>query len=127
MTNNVTVKILHRFKCAEGGMPFFSEFSSGDQFAQVLRFTCGFPQCRHVEMLLKIIWEQLNIDEPRAEWALDYRARRNRSLSVGDVVVVGEQAFACDRVGWSPIRLDARQVFYDLGRMEKEGASNGDS
>jgi hypothetical protein len=35
--------------------------------------------------------------------ATAYRARRLRSLSVGDVVAVGDAWFACDRAGWSPV------------------------
>lgn len=57
--------------------------------------------------VLNQAFEQLNIDYPTAEWAKEYRARRNRSLSVGDVVVVGEQAYACEPVGWKPVTLSA--------------------
>lgn len=38
--------------------------------------------------------------DPRA---VEYRAKRLRSLSVGDVVVVGERAYACAALGWDPI------------------------
>ena len=38
--------------------------------------------------------------DPRA---VDYRLRGNRSLSVGDVVALGDQHFACARISWDPI------------------------
>ena len=48
---------------------------------------------------------QLNIDSPTEDWAKEYRANRYRSLSVGDVVVVGELAYACESVGWKSVSL----------------------
>jgi hypothetical protein len=35
--------------------------------------------------------------------AIEYRSRGNRSLSVGDVVAVGDRHFACARISWDPI------------------------
>lgn len=32
-----------------------------------------------------------------------YRAAGNRSLSVGDVVQIGEYKFRCDRIGWTDV------------------------
>jgi hypothetical protein len=56
-------------------------------------------------------FRELNIDSPTTDWAKDYRASRNRSLSKGDVVVFGETAWACESVGWKQISLsDARFV-----------------
>ncbi len=48
---------------------------------------------------------ELNIDEPTTDWARQYRADRNRSLSVGDVVVFGETAWACEKVGWTQVGM----------------------
>jgi hypothetical protein len=43
-------------------------------------------------------FERLNIDHPPG-W-------RHRSMSVGDVVVVGETALRCAPVGWEPVPAD---------------------
>jgi hypothetical protein len=54
-----------------------------------LTFTTGFPTCGHVETLLPIVRDQLNMPEPQADSYVDYRRQRhNRSLAVGDVVGV---------------------------------------
>jgi hypothetical protein len=60
--------------------------------------------------ILNQAFRELNIDDPTAEWAVEYRARGRRSLSVGDVVVVGEIAYAVDRVGWKPVSISAGTV-----------------
>lgn len=63
--------------------------------------------------LLEVVFEQLNIEGPEHQWARDYRTHGYRSLSVGDVVVVGETAWACAPVGWQ--RLDTEQLHTALG------------
>lgn len=50
-------------------------------------------------------FRELNVDNPTTEWAREYRDNRNRSLSVGDVVVVSESAYACESVGWKQVAL----------------------
>jgi hypothetical protein len=35
--------------------------------------------------------------------AAEYRARRLRSLSVGDIVDIDGRAYSCERVGWKPV------------------------
>lgn len=59
---------------------------------------------------LEMIWHELNIDVPTTEWARQYRAERNRSLSVGDVVVLGETAYAVARTGWKVVALSTEQI-----------------
>jgi len=44
--------------------------------------------------------EAFGVAREHLELVAAYRKRRNRSLSVGDVVVVGEVAYCCDRFGW---------------------------
>src|SRR5512139_3174672 len=49
------------------------------------------------------VFEQLNIGGdlvPAKDYTEAYRAAGNRSLSVGDVVVVGEVAYAVASFGW---------------------------
>ncbi|KQH76617.1 hypothetical protein AO501_10530 [Mycobacterium gordonae] len=60
-----------------------------------------------IEAAREIVFEQLNIDEPEHIWALRYRLAGHRSLSVGDVVVTGETAWAVESVGWKPVSADA--------------------
>lgn len=51
----------------------------------------------------QIVFEQLDIDEPEHLWALRYRLAGHRSLSVGDVVVLGETAWTVEPIGWKPL------------------------
>jgi hypothetical protein len=48
-------------------------------------------------------------DAPATSWERDhtdrYYAAGNRSLSVGDVIVIGEIAISCEPVGWTFITL----------------------
>nr|WP_254183999.1 hypothetical protein [Mycobacterium avium] len=53
-----------------------------------------------VKGLLELIFEQLNIADPDQPWAHKYRLAGHRSLRVGDVVVIGETAWACASSGW---------------------------
>lgn len=60
---------------------------------------------------LERVFEQLNVGGqpgfPAAEpWCVEYRHNGNRSLSVGDVVVVGGTAYAVDSFGWHSITTD---------------------
>lgn len=58
------------------------------------------------ERALETVFTELNTDCPTQPWAREYRADRNRSLSVGDVVVLGETAWACASAGWDRISSD---------------------
>lgn len=62
--------------------------------------------------ILNQAFRELNIDDPTTEWAQQYREDRHRSLSVGDVVVVGESAYACARMGWQPVALPREHCIY---------------
>lgn len=60
--------------------------------------------------LLNEVFQQLNVGGdlvPATDWTAEYRVNRNRSLSVGDVVVLGETAWAVDHMGFSTISTDA--------------------
>lgn len=58
------------------------------------------PSTEQIKASLELVFEQLNIDDPDQPWALKYRLAGHRSLSVGDVVVIGETAWACASSGW---------------------------
>lgn len=66
----------------------------------------GAPADTVIPGALEIVFEQLNIARPHHSWALRCRLAGNRSLSVGDVVALGETAWACAGVGWTPITAD---------------------
>lgn len=53
-------------------------------------------------LVLEAVYRELNIGE-QGSVAHAYRARGNRSLSVGDVVRIGENRFACASFGWKQI------------------------
>lgn len=107
MSERVTVRVWLKVE----GWFAVNPYEAGDVVYEVLRFETEF--CGH-ELLLRTVVEQLNISEPQADWAIQYRRQRhNRSLSVGDVVVVGEQAFAVEPVGWRTVHIDAHLIWHD--------------
>lgn len=95
----------------------FFEFSPGDMLRPTDRLTKvvginDLPDTllANVPQLLENIYMQLNLDEPTQEWAKAYRIARNRSLSVGDVVQVGETAWAVANMGFTQVSIDTRQI-----------------
>ncbi|SBS77479.1 conserved hypothetical protein [uncultured Mycobacterium sp.] len=64
------------------------------------------PSTEHLTAALEHVFEQLNIDDPDQSWAQGYRRTGLRSLSVGDVVVIGETAWACAASGWTHLTAD---------------------
>ena len=106
--HKVTVKVLLKPE----GFGACTPYKPGDMLRKALVFTTGFPARAHVETLLRSVFEQLNNDDPQADWAKEYRSEHNRSLSVGDVVIVGERAFAVDEpVGWKPVCVEKDQIW----------------
>lgn len=63
------------------------------------------PQQTAVHAALERIFDELNC-EPTTSWAAGWRHAGHRSLSVGDVVVIGETAWAVASIGWNPISGD---------------------
>ena len=115
MTTPIPVKVLLQLN------PTFLPYEPGDQMVLAVTFDwhCGEdrPQPHRVGTLLEVIFRELNLDEHHWHWAVEYRRRGHRSLSVGDVVLVVEQAWAVEPVGWKQIRVAADQVWYDMGRL----------
>jgi hypothetical protein len=87
----------------------FSEFGPRSELHLAIQFE--FDQGgAHPQYLLNHVYEQLNIGGdlvPAEPWTTVYRANRNRSLSVGDVVVIGETAWAVARIGFETITTEA--------------------
>lgn len=72
------------------------------------------------ESLRNEVFSQLNIDTPDKPWAQLYRAGRNRSLSVGDVIVVGESSWAVAPIGWT--QLSGTDVAAAMARHAEDGS-----
>ena len=102
MTATVTVYLNDR-------TDFFTGFDATTaQLREATRFQVNAPSTSvELNHVLSSVFEQLNIDAPTTSWARSYREQRHRSLSVGDVVVVGETAWAVARLGWDEIAGDA--------------------
>lgn len=95
----------------------FLPYLDGDRLYEAIVFESGLPACGRISRLLAIIFHQLNIDEPTAQWAIEYRRRGNRSLSVGDVVVVGEKAWGVGLTDWTPVSLRAEDIWRYVGDL----------
>jgi len=87
--NNPELTMVHEFEISETEMDWIYKRYSKDFAINVLEY----------------VFEQTNIGE-ESKLAKEYRAKGLRSLSVGDVVSVGETAFSCDSCGWSRITTE---------------------
>jgi hypothetical protein len=111
--SDVTVKV-YLNESDDSFFGFVNKFSPA-QLRKAIEFDVALPtgpdqSHRQVAALLEIVFTQLNVGGnliPATPWTVVYRENRNRSLSVGDVVVVGESAFACGKFGWDAISTDA--------------------
>lgn len=83
---------------------YFTPFDATTaQLREAVSFDTDVVDLADLQGQLRRVFEQLNIDTPTADWAKRYRENRNRSLSVGDVVVIGETAWVVARFGWDQI------------------------
>jgi hypothetical protein len=71
--------------------------------------TTGLDPAKYALTAAEAAFERLNIDHP-AGW-------RHRSMSVGDVVVVGETALRCAPIGWEPVPADVLAGLIGWGRI----------
>jgi hypothetical protein len=97
----VPVKVLLRVTCRWWDRLFVTMESQVD-----------FPSCGHIDCLLSNLLQELTTAEPSAEWAINYRREYHRSLRDGDVVVIGETAWALEPSGdeWTRVALQADEV-----------------
>ena len=90
----------------------FCGYQDGHRLVRVFDYPTALTDpaaiCSHAFVVFNAPEEVLEIDDFFT--AATYRDRGLRSLSVGDVVVVGETAWACERIGWRSVRLTAEQV-----------------
>jgi hypothetical protein len=107
MTAILTVSIWHNVtRDPEGRHTGFGGFTPGDQMVKVFTYDPPAGGCSPAG-IAEDAFAAFN-DAPRsgeaAALARQYRQRRLRSLSVGDMVVVGETALTVARAGFTPLR-----------------------
>jgi hypothetical protein len=86
---------------------FVNDFANNPELTMVYSFDISemFPGVlADVPAVLAWCFQEFNVGE--GKHAQEYRSRWLRSLSVGDVVVVGETAWACGHVGWTKITTE---------------------
>ncbi|MEB3068563.1 hypothetical protein [[Mycobacterium] vasticus] len=99
-------------------------FHADDQLRKVAEFGISMDADatpNTIQMLLSFVADQLNRDAPKELWGIDHRSRRDHNLSVGDVVAIGDQAWAHERTGWRRVTVLDDQIWVEVGRT-----SNGD-
>lgn len=66
-------------------------------YTDTVKNFCSNPAIEH-KVLLEMLFERFN----RGNYPEDYKGH---SLSVGDIVEIGNQAYICEFIGWSKINL----------------------
>jgi hypothetical protein len=107
MTTTASVRV---YLNETGGL---TSYEAGDLLTLALEFETPLPACRSMDMLLEIIWRQLNFigEMPSTPWGRRYfgwtedgqvrtMSTTHRSLCMGDIVVLGETAWTPVVVGW---------------------------
>lgn len=111
--NDLQVTVFHNFN--EAPIPFHAD----DQLRQVAQFNITMAADATpdtVQTLLAIVSDRLNRDTPNTRWGKDHLLRRDHNLSVGDVVTIGDQAWAHERKGWRRVTLLNDQIWVEVGR-----------
>jgi hypothetical protein len=87
--NNPELTMVHEFEISQTEMDWIYKRFSKDFVINVLEY----------------VFEETNVGE-ESKLAQDYRGKRLRSLSVGDVVTVGETAWSVDSIGWGKVTTE---------------------
>lgn len=99
MAKQIRVQILHNQNERDS---FFYGYKEGDPLVRVYDAEKALPYREHAVVSLEFIFEQNQwIGDAKRPWYDDAR-----SLSVGDVIVLHDQAYACERIGFRPIDLE---------------------
>ena len=110
----ITVTIWHNVAFDDQGRhtAMLDGYQPGDPVVRVFTYQAD-PAGRSPEEIADEAFDIFN-DHPRdpegADLACAYYGRRLRSLSKGDVVVVGEVALAVAGIGWTPVRGGLTEV-----------------
>ena len=89
----------------------FKKFADVPELHKVFEFEFEMPKSSFpatgnpVQDILHMCYTEFNVGGLLGK-EQEYRARGNRSLSIGDVVIVGETAWACEDVGWKLVTTD---------------------
>lgn len=106
MTAMLTVSIWHKVtRDPQGRHTGFGGFTPGDQMVKVFTYQAE-PRGRPPGEIAEHAFAAFNgapPDDEAAGLARQYRARALRSVSVGDMVVVGEAALIVARAGFVPL------------------------
>jgi hypothetical protein len=103
----LTVSIWHNVTRAAARRPTgYDGYRAGDEMVRV--FACDIPAdgrdlARTAEDAYAIGNAAPGLTGPAAALAARYAQRRLRSVSVGDVVVIGDAALTVARAGWLPL------------------------
>lgn len=123
---DLTVRVLLNVTDVEtvDGIPkrciFFDGYEPGDRLVEALQYAVNTDDDASLtdtarELICEQAFKVCNLDPEmltgteRAH-ATQFRNRRNRSLSVGDVVMVGDVAMACMRMGFAQVHLADEQI-----------------
>jgi hypothetical protein len=118
MTGVLTVSIWHNVtRDPQGRHAGFGGFTPGDQMVKVFTYDLPPGGSRDLTAIAENAFAIGNgapgLDGRAAELAARYARRMLRSLSVGDVVAVGEVGLAVGRAGWTLVRGGLNEVRTD--------------
>ena len=82
---------------------FSRGYRPGDSLRQVVELPISAPNREPRLELAVTAFYDLNDPASPLEWVQEYRAAGNRNFGVGDVITVGEDAWAFTGSGWTPI------------------------
>ena len=84
---------------------FLDDISDRRGYRKAVEFDLPDDERDHM-VVLEYIFEQLNVGGelvPATDWCREYREAGNPSLSVDDVVILGDKPWHCARFGWKPL------------------------
>ena len=129
------VRIFHNNHFRGGGI---FGYCADHSVTEVFAYTTARSACTTDNDLLSMIFDLLNIGDDESmvgvpdPRAVDYRRCGNRSLSVGDVVSLGNHFYACASTGWDELedapRIEQRRSFgttplYEAGAVPSEATA----
>ncbi len=80
----------------------------------MLRFDAWLPSLADLSRLLGTVWDELNEPDWVSNMRNEYRDKQGeRPFGNGDLLVVGETAWAHQPGGWRTVSVSTQQVSYD--------------
>lgn len=123
MDPTVRVKILHHTR----GTDEKRRFQTGDPLREAIVFEQAMPHDGVKDILRRIstalrIAPRYGCGPPKHQWVIEYRRRHHYRLEVGDVVVVGEQAWALSELPPRPDGYSLRNRHAEWQRVSLFGS-----